>query len=165
MCVALLLGVNRAKTGAVSTGEQTDKNAYRTVSTPNFHAYICLGVCLCVVQIPLRGQCSRSVYVAHVAHAFNACLARAGTFVIAVHKWIIHLLARRLFAVVCGMVWYGTAWRVMAHHRYIRCAKSEKDVNLVRVAVHTKNQDPDAPVLALFAVRNIREGTELLRSR
>lgn len=53
----------------------------------------------------------------------------------------------------------------VASHRYIRCAKSEKDVNLVRVAVHTKNQDPDAPVLALFAVRNIREGTELLRIR
>eukprot|EP00752_Nemacystus_decipiens_P011073 g9837.t1 len=47
--------------------------------------------------------------------------------------------------------------------RYIRCAKSEKDVNLVRVAVHTQHQDPDAPVLALFAVKTIREGTELLR--
>lgn len=49
--------------------------------------------------------------------------------------------------------------------RYIRCAKHEKDVNLVRVAVHTKNQDPNAPVLALFAVRNIKPGAELLRSR
>ena len=53
----------------------------------------------------------------------------------------------------------------MSHRRYIRCAKNEKDVNLVRVAVHTKHQDPDAPVLALFAIRDIREGTELLRSR
>ena len=55
--------------------------------------------------------------------------------------------------------------RVAAWPRYIRCAKNVKDVNLVRVAVHTKNQDPDAPVLALFAVRDIKQGTELLRSR
>ncbi|CAM9493224.1 unnamed protein product, partial [Hapterophycus canaliculatus] len=49
--------------------------------------------------------------------------------------------------------------------RYIRCAKRPEDTNLVRVAVHTVNQDPDAPVLALFAAETIPAGTELLRHR
>lgn len=48
--------------------------------------------------------------------------------------------------------------------RYIRCARREEDVNLLRVAVHTVNQDPTAPVLALFACANIAKGNELVRS-
>eukprot|EP00904_Undaria_pinnatifida_P009797 jgi/Undpi1/5948/HiC_scaffold_2.g01222.m1 len=49
--------------------------------------------------------------------------------------------------------------------RYIRCAARKEDSNLLQVSVYTTHQDPNAPVLALFAGTNIAEGTELLRSR
>ncbi|CAM9792519.1 unnamed protein product [Sphacelaria rigidula] len=46
--------------------------------------------------------------------------------------------------------------------RYLRRARTEAGSNLLRVAVHTANQDPSAPVLALFAADVIPKGTELL---
>jgi len=101
-------------------------------------------------QVAPGPSCGRSVLVCDVIQLHHAQLKALSTCLVFV--CFAHSLAHEL-------VWS------CRYIRYIRCAKYEKDVNLVRVAVHTKNQDPNAPVLGLFAVRNIKQGTELLRSR